>query len=62
MKNKKLKILLGLSLCFFIWYLLFAFVDAEFNVWKWSGFVRFCYVLISYLTFNKFLEDLNENE
>jgi len=52
-------ILIILLINLLIWYLIFAFVDAQFNVWKWHGFVRGLYISISFLTFIQSAKEFN---
>ena len=63
MKNKIkfiVKVIVILISSFLFWYLMFGFIGAEFNVWKWISFSRGIYVIISVITFGKILDELDE--
>lgn len=47
-----------LIISYLFWYLMFGFVSNEFNIWKWEGVSRALYVIISYITFSKLLDEL----
>lgn len=61
MKDKMIiiiKIISILIISYLFWYLMFGFVSNEFNIWKWEGVSRALYVIISYITFSKLLDEL----
>lgn len=63
MKNKIkfiVKVIVIFISSFLFWYLMFGFIGAEFNVWKWFSFNRGIYVIISLITFGKILDELDE--
>ena len=53
-----IKIISILITSFLFWYLMFGFVSNEFNIWKWEIITRGLYVIVSYITFGKLLDEL----